>query len=149
MVAVQNQLFVRTILFPAAGERADVSLALKSFVLLLGYFTAAAAFGHVINDLGDVEADEKAAKVNSCSQGGRVPALVTAVCFGVLSIMLLWLGGAPWAVFVMAFLELVLFLVYSFKPLRLKESVTGLLIDAAYATWFLLRSPPGSLLKGR
>lgn len=138
-------------LLPASGV--DVSLALKSFVLLLGYFTAAAAFGHVINDLGDVEADEKAAKVNSCSQGGRVPALVTAVCFGVLSIMLLWLGGAPWAVFVLAFLELVLFLVYSFKPLRLKESVTGLLIDAAYAhvvpfaiaTWLTFEGPVTAL----
>ncbi len=119
------------LLLPGTGEGVGRVLALLGS--LLGYFIFTAAFGHVINDLGDVDADARAGKRNAWARAPKVRAAAVACLLGAAGFGCLWLAGAPGFLHVLAAVELVLFLAYSLPPARLKESRAGLLVDAGYA----------------
>ncbi len=105
-------------------------LALLSITTIIGF----ASFGYLVNDLFDIKKDTKAGKKNFLA--GKPTPLV--ILFFLLSgSLMLW----PWGYFennrysgTMVITELVLFIIYSAPPIRLKErGVWGLIIDALYA----------------
>ena len=103
-------------------------------VLLLISAFGIAAFGHVVNDASDVEADVRAGKRN-------VLAAWPARARGALGIAMLGVGFAPWLVFDLPGRALVvlgciaaLLVIYAVPPFRLKErGLLGVMADAAYA----------------
>lgn len=107
--------------------------ALRIMAGMLGYFVATAAFGHVVNDFGDLESDAKAGKPNSCQGRSKGSILSVLIGLAIASVLFLLLAGAKALAFGLAGVELLLFLSYSLRPLRLKESHLGLLVDSGYA----------------
>lgn len=105
-------------------------LALLSITTIIGF----ASFGYLVNDLFDIEKDTKAGKKNFLA--GKPTSLI--VLFFLLSGSLMLY---PWGYFennrysgTMIITELVLFIIYSAPPIRLKErGVWGLIVDALYA----------------
>jgi 4-hydroxybenzoate polyprenyltransferase len=107
---------------------------LVDLILFLVAAVGVAAFGHVVNDLADIATDELAGAPN------QMAALSTQARLGVLATTALC-GLLPWiwlphttAVLVLLATEVALLLVYSLKPIRLKDrSAAGVLADALYA----------------
>lgn len=108
--------------------------ALGDLVLLLCSVIGVAAFGHVVNDWCDIEADAAGGKAN------RLANLATGLRAGLAGSALL-VGLVPWlfleqrrgALAVLG-LEVFLLVAYSVPPLRLKGRVwAGALADAGYA----------------
>lgn len=103
------------------------------FYYLLGYFLSTAAVGHLINDYSDVRSDRLAGKVNAQeSHPTFLVVLLVLLCLAVSFAMLI-LAGASELVLWLAVLELLFFLSYSCRPLRLKESPFGVVLDSGYA----------------
>jgi 4-hydroxybenzoate polyprenyltransferase len=93
-----------------------------------------AALGYIINDISDIEQDLKSGKKNKTAGLSKIQKLLL---IGFTSL----LAFAPWvflpftklSIFLLL-TELLLFVLYSFKPFRLKEiKILGLLCDALYA----------------
>ena len=92
-----------------------------------------AAFGHIINDIFDVESDRQAGKENRLSQWSRLKQVSVAL-------LLFGAGFLPWSIVEIGVTPLLLLVglvvclvVYSAPPLRLKErGVYGILTDATY-----------------
>lgn len=107
---------------------------LLDLALLLIAMIGLAAFGHVVNDLSDIEADARGGK-------GNVTAHLSTADRGRLVVGSLVLGLAPWwwlpdrpAARAAMLVELALLLAYSVPPVRLKaRGWLGALADAAYA----------------
>ncbi|MGE0636374.1 MAG: glycosyltransferase [Bacteroidia bacterium] len=107
-----------------------LNLFFHSFVTL----TAIGIFGHLLNDLGDIETDVKAGKNNSMSA-------LTEYKRTIVIISILFIAATPW--FYLPFTkvtigllgaELVLLVVYPLKPLRIKQyPAFGVIADALYA----------------
>lgn len=108
--------------------------AVLELLALLASVAGVAAFGHLVNDWCDIEADARGGKANpmaGLSPMARV-ALVTAA---------LALGLAPWAVLprrplalVALAIEIALLVAYSAPPFRLKaRGWSGAIADAGYA----------------
>jgi 4-hydroxybenzoate polyprenyltransferase len=107
---------------------------LVDLLLLLASVCGIAAFGHVVNDWADIEADARGGKPNvlAARSVGQRAALVAAS---------LGLGLVPWAALpdvaaarVALVAELVLLLAYSLPPVRLKaRGWAGAVADAGYA----------------
>ena len=116
-------------------ERGGVGAAAAAPTLLLILATAVgtAAFGHLLNDWTDLEADCRAGRPSALS--GSTPATRFALAGTALALAL-----APWALLPRSPLnvalfggELVLFAAYSLPPLRLKErGAAGMFCDALY-----------------
>ena len=106
---------------------------IATFFALLCYFLVTASLGYFLNDLGDIETDRLAGKRNRVAGLGRIGRI------GMLSILsFLSLGSAfilfPSRAFLtLAGIEVLCFLVYSFKPFRCKERPVGILVDMLYA----------------
>lgn len=117
-----------------ALHRLHPSEAFPSVVAMLVTGVCLAAFGHVVNDVFDIEADAAAGKPNRLAHVPRPLQVLGSVVL---------LGGAfvPWTVwalppiaFVFVALNAALLLAYSAPPLRLKaRGAWGLLADAGYA----------------
>ncbi len=116
----------------AAGH--DDPRALLDLLLLLVSIGGIAAFGHVVNDWADIDADARGAKRN-------VLASLAPARRGLLVAATLVVGLVPWAALpgvgaaraALAF-EVVLLLAYSLPPTRLKHrGWAGAVADAAYA----------------
>lgn len=118
----------------AASDRTDDWLEIRDLVLFLLASIGIAAFGHVVNDLADLGPDRAAGKRNVLSLVGT-PARVGLV-LGTLVVGLVpfrWLSPGPVTLGLLA-AEVLLLVVYSVPPVRLKErGVLGLLADASYA----------------
>lgn len=103
-------------------------------LLLLGWMIGAAAFGHYINDWFDLEDDLKAGKENRAAK--HHPAfrlLLAAALAGVALLPWYWLPRNSLN-FNLVVAQLIIFLLYSMPPLRLKiRGVLGVLADAVYA----------------
>jgi len=113
---------------PAPAPPAYLALA-----LFLASAVASAAFGHLVNDWTDLEADARAGKRRALAS--LSPPARAAVTAGALA-----LAVAPWwalppspAARALFAVEILLFLAYSLPPLRLKErGAAGLVADALY-----------------
>ena len=114
---------------PAAAPRA-VGGAMLLF-LASAFFTA--AWGHLLNDVADADADRRAGKPSPISTLPRAAASALVVLTLLLAIGP-WLVLPPSGLARAAFaLELVLLAAYALPPLRLKErGLAGLVADALY-----------------
>jgi 4-hydroxybenzoate polyprenyltransferase len=119
----------------ATGARvAPLSRSLAGMLAFLAAFIGVAGFGHVINDLGDLEADRAAGKPNTMLGRKR---LHTAL----ILVALLAMAWLPWLILPanrlnlsLIGLQLLLLTLYALPPLRLKvHPVSGVLTDALYA----------------
>ncbi len=115
----------RSIGFAQSAWLLSVSLA-----LIIGF----AGFGYVTNDWADIAKDKEAGKFNMAA--GLSKAQLCALLFGFMVLVALpWLI-LPFTVFsaILIALELTLFVLYAFRPLRLKEKgFAGVFVDALYA----------------
>ncbi len=118
-------------LLPVLGL--SVAEAFRIFFGLLGYFFFTASFGHFINDLGDRKADEKAGRRNVAAGLSSCQSVLIGGLLLLASIPFLFLASAALVIWALVILEIVLFLAYSLRPLRLKESTVGLFVDSLYA----------------
>jgi 4-hydroxybenzoate polyprenyltransferase len=108
--------------------------AVETMAAFIAAFVGVAGFGHVVNDLCDLELDRKSQKSNSMEGRSRwqIAALILA---------LLALSWSPWLVLPangwnLRFigLQLLLLTIYAAPPLRLKaRPVPGVITDALYA----------------
>jgi 4-hydroxybenzoate polyprenyltransferase len=122
------------LLLAAGNHVVPLGTALIGLAAFMASFIGVAGYGHIINDLFDIEADRIAGKANAMAGRSR---LSGAVIFAVL----LALGLLPWLalpanrwnlLFLAA--QLVLLTVYAAPPLRLKvRPWPGILSDALYA----------------
>lgn len=100
---------------------------------LLFWMIGAAGFGYYSNDVFDVEEDRVAGKENSAaSHSWHVKALLMTVL--AMMALLPWIIYLRPAVLVLAVIHLLLFLVYSMHPIRIKQrGAIGVFADAVYA----------------
>ena len=103
-------------------------------ILFLITAVGVAAFGHVVNDLADIKTDELAGAPNqmaAVSNQTRAAVLAGTVACGLLP--WIWLPHTAAALSLLG-IEILLLLVYSLKPIRLKDrAAAGVLADALYA----------------
>jgi 4-hydroxybenzoate polyprenyltransferase len=109
----------------------------RSIIAMLAFITAfigVAGFGHVLNDLGDLEVDRAAGKLNTMQ--GRKPFQLTLMMLGLLAMAALpWLilPANRWNLSFIGF-QLLILTVYAAPPLRLKtRPIAGIFTDALYA----------------
>jgi 4-hydroxybenzoate polyprenyltransferase len=109
----------------------------RSVLTLLAFmvtFIGVAGFGHVINDLCDVDHDRAAGKHNTMA--GRPRAQVAAILLLLLAVAWLpwlWLPANRWNLSLIA-LQLLLLTLYAAPPFRFKaRAVSGVVTDALYA----------------
>ncbi|MGE0639866.1 MAG: UbiA family prenyltransferase [Thermoanaerobaculia bacterium] len=108
----------------------------RGFVLLLLFLASAiatAAWGHLLNDVADIEPDRRAGRPTRI---GRLPRSVARLLLALLlaAAVAPWpfLPASPFARGAFAF-ELLLLAIYALPPLRLKErGAAGLVVDALY-----------------
>jgi len=129
---VLAQVYLLLAIGPTDWSLGRTLLALGLFLLS---FIGVAAYGHLVNDLGDLAHDARAGKANALA--GRT-AWQRRLLIGVA----LALGLAPWAwwpapaaaAFAWLLVQLGLLTAYALPPLRLKtRSLAGVLTDALYA----------------
>lgn len=110
-----------------------LSLGLPTIGMFLVALVGLAGFGHVVNDLFDIKPDKIVGKYNA------MEGLTTAQRLLALFLLLV-ASWAPWLylptnglTLALVSLELLLFLLYSAPPIRLKErGILGILADALY-----------------
>ncbi|MEO7794253.1 MAG: UbiA family prenyltransferase [Thermoanaerobaculia bacterium] len=122
---------------PTAAAWAGTPVAPGVAAMALGLFLASAfataAWGHLVNDLADREADRRAGRSSPLAEL-RAPArtALLVLFFAAAIVPWLFLPSAPLAWGALA-AELLLLAVYSLPPLRLKErGFAGVLADALY-----------------
>lgn len=101
-----------------------------SFATIIGI----AAYAYTLNDWADIEKDAAAGKPNAMAALSNTNRLILLAAFFALAV-------SPWFFFPytqltisLLVLELVLFVLYSFPPFRLKEKpILGILTDTSYA----------------
>ena len=109
---------------------AFIPLSILSLVTICGF----ASMGYLFNDLFDIEKDAAAGKSNFLA--GK-PVLFVLLLFLLSAVLVLgpwwWLPGDNFSYTLIAG-QIILFLVYSVPPLRLKErGIAGIITDALYA----------------
>lgn len=129
---VLAQVYLLLAIAPAGRPIGSSLLALALFLLA---FVGVAAYGHLVNDLGDLSFDARAGKANALA--GRPPWLRAALLGLSLGLGLApwaaWPWPAPWALYGVG-LQLALLTAYALPPVRLKtRSLAGVLTDALYA----------------
>lgn len=101
-------------------------LSLFMAFLIIGFF------GYFTNDMADMDADKKAWKKNMATSFSALARILIVLFTGISGLLIILAGSLsvwPWMV-----LELILLLIYSFPPFRLKEKgILGVLVDALYA----------------
>lgn len=112
----------------------DPLAALAGLAVTLISLVGVASYGHVINDIFDIEADRLAGKPNRMA-GVPIPRqfLITLALLGLTYLPLVWLGAGGLS-FLLVTINLLLPTVYSIPPLRLKErGILGVLCDSSGA----------------
>ncbi len=101
---------------------------------LLFSISSVAAYGHIVNDIFDIEVDKKAGKSNSMAQFSPWQRLIFCILFAVTGFVLpIVLNFGTWAVILLG-INYLLPTIYSAPPLRLKEKgIWGVITDAAGA----------------
>lgn len=117
-----------------AGSGAAGSSAIVDLLLVIVSMVGVAAFGHLVNDWADVEADAIGGKVNlfaALTPARRAQAVALTLVIGLVP--WIWLPWRPAALGWLA-VEVVLLVIYSVPPVRLKgRGWLGALADASYA----------------
>jgi 4-hydroxybenzoate polyprenyltransferase len=104
--------------------------------MLLAYATlfGIAGLGYFINDWADIRSDQLAGKPNKVGElslGVRLLILILLCAFSFLPWLILPMNEYSWA---LIGIEIILFLMYSLPPLRLKEKgFLGIITDTMYA----------------
>lgn len=117
----------------AGTELVAVGTALGNLALLGVTTFALAAFGYLLNDVGDREADALLGAPNAAlAAGPRRTAIGLAILGAASALPWLWLPHTP-TILALLGLEVVLFCAYVLPPLRLKErGLAGIATDATY-----------------
>ena len=104
---------------------------LLALMALLFAICSVAAYGHVINDIFDVEEDRRRGKSNSMARFSGVQRLAIALLLvGMAFFPVLWIGFGPLAAVLLA-VNLLLPTIYSARPFHLKErGLWGVVADA-------------------
>lgn len=119
------------VLFNSAHRGNDALITiLLSLIIIIGV----AGFGYLSNDLGDLKKDALIGKPNAVRALALPEIMLLYVLFLAMTLL-------PWiwmpmnaAIIALLFLQLVLFVLYSFPPFRFKEKgITGVITDALYA----------------
>ncbi len=107
---------------------------LRDLVLVLVSVVGVAAFGHLVNDWSDIEADARGGKTNLLAQltaSGRLRLVAASLLLGLAPWW--WLPHRPGARAALA-VEIALLIAYSVPPIRLKaRGWMGAVADASYA----------------
>ena len=112
----------------------DVRTAAIHLLPVLVWLIAAAAFGHYVNDIFDLEDDIAAGKPNTTRRHPGWVKLIISLGLAALAILPWALIEAHAAMIPMVIAHLLIFLLYSSYPLRLKErGWVGVLTDSLYA----------------
>lgn len=99
---------------------------------LFGAFILLAIYGHLVNDISDLEIDAKAGKSNIVNTLGKGGSIIGILLTGILAIVLATSIGSVW-VAVMVVIQISLNAIYSLKPIRLKErGVVSVLVTGFY-----------------
>lgn len=102
-------------------------------ILLLVWMVGAAGFGYYSNDVFDVEEDRIAGKDNSASSHSWLMRLMVLAGLSAITVLPWVLTNKPF-VLILVICHLVLFLLYSMPPFRIKQKgVWGVVADAIYA----------------
>ena len=103
-------------------------------LVLLFSISSVAAYGHIVNDIFDIEVDKKAGKSNSVAQFSPWQRLLFCILFAVTGFVLpIVFNFGTWAVILLG-INYLLPTIYSAPPLRLKEKgIWGIIADAAGA----------------
>lgn len=105
------------------------SVALVFFVAVVGI----ASLGHFINDIADIKEDERSGKENFVSKLNKNQIILSIVLLLLLSVLPWFYLKIDAFIIGLLILQLVLFLVYSFKPFRLKKRhLWGVVADTLY-----------------
>ena len=113
----------------------DISLktSLISIPLFLLWILGAGGTGHVLNDIADIRSDKIADKTNYMSSYSCYKRIML-ILFLVIIAFIPWIFlpiNIPLAILILS--EYILFIIYSFPPFRLKESlIGGIIADALY-----------------
>ena len=109
----------------------------RSFILIAVSVIACtgfAGFGYATNDWGDIEKDQIAGKPNSFAELSWLQRILLTLFFAFMAIVCWFYLPFTWISFILLSAELILFVVYSFPPFRLKErGAAGVITDALYA----------------
>lgn len=119
------------VVFVNPGDAGDV---VRRLVLLIASAIGLATFGHLLNDWFDVASDRRAGKPNRLAGTSvKVRALTAGVALAAGLAPWAWLTLSTFSVILLVS-EVLLFVLYSVPPARLKERGTwGVLADAVYA----------------
>ena len=113
----------------------------KNLAVLFLSFGVLAVFGHLLNDLTDLESDRLSGKRNSVSQIGKSTSTLLVVVLAVLGVLLLCTLDNQ-LLFTLGIFQVVFNLAYSVRPIRLKER--GVL--AVVVTGFYERALPYAMI---
>jgi hypothetical protein len=114
-------------------NRISLKASLINLFFFLIWIISTAAIGYISNDMADIKSDRLAGKNNAISELSPLTRYIFLSFTLIISfIPWLYLPLSP-IIISLVITELVLFFVYSFPPLRLKEQpVAGILCDALY-----------------
>lgn len=92
----------------------------KNLAVLFSSFGVLAVFGHLLNDLTDLESDRLSGKRNSVSQIGTSTSTLLVVLLAAFGLLLLYTLNNQ-LLFALGIFQVVFNLAYSVRPVRLKE----------------------------
>ncbi|MHC5861760.1 tetratricopeptide repeat protein [Nostoc sp.] len=101
---------------------------------LLFSISSLAAYGHIVNDIFDIEVDERVSKNNSMAQFSSWQRLLLCILFAATGFVLpILMNFGTWAIILLG-INYLLPTIYSAPPLRLKErGIWGVISDTAGA----------------
>ncbi len=114
----------------------DITLAdsWPTLLLISWWLLSAASFGYFINDSFDIEKDALASKPNFSSKLSKPIRWLVALGLAASSLAPWLIDGRFMPVLYLAIAQLVLFLLYSVPPIRLKDRLAGAVVtDSLYA----------------
>lgn len=121
------------IYFLSAQPLIDAISFFSSLSQLLFWALAAASFGYYLNDYSDISEDRAAGKPNSAASDRPVIRLAKLLTLAGLS-MLPWIVQFNSTCLLLSIIQLLVFVLYSVPPIRLKErGWSGLFADSCYA----------------
>lgn len=118
----------------SSGYNTPIQHLLVCLCCLLVWMFGTAGLGYFINDWADIEEDAKSGKANSVAAIAPVLRLLITFLLTSVALSALYLVAGLSIAFFLGLLQILLFAVYSFPPIRLKRFVIGIIVlDSLYA----------------
>jgi len=115
-------------------QRLELEQALLSIVVVLFSISSAASFGHIVNDIFDIEEDQKKRKPNAMAELHAWQRAAFLILFVVTGFITLIFAEVDRVAIILLGTIYVISILYSVPPFRLKErGVWGVLADATAA----------------